>query len=166
MSLETLPTSLKPIKAYLEQAKVRANEPIIAYHCRLYALQEAMAMRANIPKADMAFILGLMDACEAEKQALGEHDDAGILCENFAQALFQKSDDPVGSRASGQRTASNTGIIGRSKARQPQCIVCSFQRSCSALVGTIPPQLIVARIRPGVTFWEDYLRCLPAVMIA
>ena len=64
-----LPASLKPIKAYLEQAKQRAADPVIAYHCRLYALQEAMAMRASIPKADMGFILGLMDSLEKEKAA-------------------------------------------------------------------------------------------------
>ena len=88
-----LPASLKPIKAYLEQAKQRAADPVIAYHCRLYALQEAMAMRASIPKADMGFILGLMDSLEKEKAAIGELEDAGVLCENFAQELFQKADD-------------------------------------------------------------------------
>jgi len=93
MSAENLPASLKPIKAYLDQAKARAADPVIAYHCRLYALQEAMAMRANIPKVDMGFILGLMDQCETDKQKLGDLDDAGVLCENYAQALFQKADD-------------------------------------------------------------------------
>ena len=88
-----LPASLKPIKAYLELAKARAAEPVIAYHSRLFALQEAMAMRANIPKADMGFILNLMDSLEQEKKALGDLEDAGVLCENYAQDLFQKADD-------------------------------------------------------------------------
>ena len=88
-----LPASLKPIKAYLDQAKARASEPVIAYHCRLYALQEAMAMRAKLPKADMGFLLALMDECEQEKLRIGEHDDAGVECENFAQDLFLKADD-------------------------------------------------------------------------
>ena len=90
---QDLPASLKPIKAYLEQAKTRAGDPVIAYHCRLYALQEAMAMRASIPKADMGFSLGLMDSLEKEKASLGDLDDAGPVCENFAHELFQKADD-------------------------------------------------------------------------
>ena len=88
-----LPASLKPIKAYIEQAKARAADPMIAYHCKLYALQEAMAMRASVPKADMGYILNLMDTLETEKAALGDLDDAGVLCENYAQELFQKADD-------------------------------------------------------------------------
>ena len=88
-----LPASLKPIKAYIEQAKARAADPMIAYHCKLYALQEAMAMRASVPKADMGYILNLMDTLETEKAALGDLDDANVLCENYAQELFQKADD-------------------------------------------------------------------------
>ena len=92
-ALPELPASLKAVKPYLEQARLRVSEPVISYHCRLHALQEAMEMRSNIPKADMGFILALMDSLEKEKATVGEHDDASALCENFAQDLFQKADD-------------------------------------------------------------------------
>ena len=65
-----VPPSLKPIKKYLEQGKTVDN-PVVAYHCRLFALQQAMKMRSKIPKEDMGFIMTLMDECEKEKGGLG-----------------------------------------------------------------------------------------------
>jgi len=88
------PTSLKSVKPYLDRAsEVQAKDPIVAYHCRLFALQEAMKLRASVPKADMGFVLSLMDQCEKEKGALGEMDEPAITVENFAQDLFQRADD-------------------------------------------------------------------------
>ena len=37
-----------------------------------------MEKRAEIPKADMGFILSLMDELETEKGSLGEMDDPGV----------------------------------------------------------------------------------------
>ena len=88
------PVSLKSVKPYLDRAsEVQAKDPIVAYHCRLFALQEAMKLRASVPKADMGFVLSLMDQCEKEKGALGEMDEPAITVENFAQDLFQRADD-------------------------------------------------------------------------
>lgn len=88
-----VPASLKAIKPYLEQAKREAADPIVAYHCRLYALQEAMALRSKIPKDDMGYVIGLMDQLEAEKQTLGENDAPAVVVENLAQDLFARADD-------------------------------------------------------------------------
>jgi len=95
MALPDLPPSLKSIKAYIEQGKLRASDPIVSYYCNLYALQEAMAMRSKIPKSDMAFILALMDHVEAQKQTLGDSDAASmqVQVENTAAELFQNADD-------------------------------------------------------------------------
>ena len=93
------PPSLKHIKKYLDEAKARERQdPMISYHLRLYALQEAMEVRSKIPKEDMSFILGLMDSAEAEKKqlgALGDQADADKQAhvENFALELFEKADD-------------------------------------------------------------------------
>ena len=93
------PASLKHIKKFLDEAKARqAQDPLVAYHLRLYALQEAMEVRAKIPKEDMAYILVLMDAAEAEKKALGATAEQGEAdkhahVENFALELFEKADD-------------------------------------------------------------------------
>ena len=100
------PTSLKSVKPYLDRAsEVQAKDPIVAYHCRLYALQEAMALRAKLPKADMGFVLTLMDELEAEKGALGDLDSASAQVENFAQDLFQRADDADRAGQSDLRTA-------------------------------------------------------------
>ena len=91
-----VPASLKSVKPYIERAnELQAKDPIVAYHCRLYALQEAMKVRSagGLPKEDMGFVIGLMDALEAEKGALGEMDSPAALVENFAQDLFQRADD-------------------------------------------------------------------------
>ena len=66
---------------------------VVAYHCGLYALQEAMKLRAQLPKEDMGFVIGLMDKLEAEKGTIGEMDNPAIIVENFAQDLFQRADD-------------------------------------------------------------------------
>lgn len=91
---DDLPASLKPIKPYLEAAKrFKAADPVVAYHCRLFAMQEAMNMRAKIPKPDMGFVITLMDQLESEKAALGDLSNAAITVENFALTLFERADD-------------------------------------------------------------------------
>jgi len=52
-----------------------------------------MKLRTSIPKADMSFILSLMDELEADKSGLGDLDDAGVQLENFGQDLFMRADD-------------------------------------------------------------------------
>ena len=86
-----VPASLKSIKKYLEQGKTVDN-PVVAYHCRLWALQQAMNMRSKLPKEDMGFIMTLMDEVEKEKGGL-DLDDASMQCEMYAQDLFTKADD-------------------------------------------------------------------------
>jgi vacuolar protein sorting-associated protein VTA1 len=93
------PPSLKHIKKYLDEAKARqTQDPLVSYHLRLYALQEAMEVRSKIPKEDMTYILLLMDAAEAEKKQLGAaaeqaEADRQAHVENFALELFEKADD-------------------------------------------------------------------------
>ena len=89
-----VPISLKAIKPYLERAnELQSKDPVIAYHCRLYALQEAMRIRAILPEEDVGFVMGLMDTLEKQKSELGELDNPSVLVENFAQDLFQRADD-------------------------------------------------------------------------
>uniref|UniRef100_A0A7S0NUH5 Vta1/callose synthase N-terminal domain-containing protein n=1 Tax=Calcidiscus leptoporus TaxID=127549 RepID=A0A7S0NUH5_9EUKA len=89
-----LPISLKPVKPYLDRAaELKQKDPIVSYHCGFYALQEAMKLRANLPKADMGFVLSLMERLEQEKAQLPEIDDAAVHIENFGQELFMRADD-------------------------------------------------------------------------
>jgi len=90
------PPSLKgKIIAYLNQAKERAaaGETVIAYYCKVHALSEAMAVRAQIPKTDMGYVLGLMDQVEAEKKGVSDLDDAQVHIENKAFELFDRADN-------------------------------------------------------------------------
>ena len=89
------PQSLRgKIVAYLNQAKERsdAGEALIAYYCKVHALSEAMAVRSQIPKADMGYVIGLMDQVEAEKKRVGNLDDAQMLIELKANELFDRAD--------------------------------------------------------------------------
>ena len=89
------PQSLRgKIVAYLNQAKERsdAGEALIAYYCKVHALSEAMAVRSQIPKADMGYVIGLMDQVEAEKKRVGNLDDAQMLIEMKASELFDRAD--------------------------------------------------------------------------
>ena len=104
--MSDVPVSLKAIKPYIERwQEIKPRDPIVAYHCRLFALQQAMEKRAEIPKEDMKYILSLMDALEAEKATLGDLEDAGVQVENFGQELFQKADDNDRAGQSDLRTA-------------------------------------------------------------
>ncbi|KAL1507191.1 hypothetical protein AB1Y20_008041 [Prymnesium parvum] len=106
VALADLPASLKSIKPYLERgADIASKDPVVAYHCRLFALQEAMGMRTKIPKEDMGYVLGLMDDLEKEKKSLGKTEHAQVQVENFAQDLFQKADNLDRSGHSDLRTA-------------------------------------------------------------
>eukprot|EP00965_Chrysotila_dentata_P215464 6188795-Pleurochrysis_carterae.AAC.1 len=94
MSLPPLPPSLKLIKPYLDRAsELRDKDLMVSYHCGLFALQEAMKMRASLPKEDMGFIMALMDSLEKEKEGLADLEDAAIKVENFGQELFMRADD-------------------------------------------------------------------------
>lgn len=101
------PPSLKKVKPYIDRAnELKGRDPVVAYHCRLYALDEAMKVKASIPKQDMGYILGLMDECEAEKKSIGEiPDDAQFQVENFGQQLFQNADDADRNGQSNLQTA-------------------------------------------------------------
>ena len=90
-----VPASLKTIKPFIEQASnIHPRDPLVAYYVRLYAVQQAMEMRSQLPKPDMGYVIGLMDQLEKEKAALGEiGEDAAVQVENFAQELFQRADD-------------------------------------------------------------------------
>ena len=56
-----VPASLKAVKQFLDRAKeLQGKEPVVAYHLRLHALNESMAMRSSLPKADMAFVIQMV----------------------------------------------------------------------------------------------------------
>ncbi len=106
MAAAALPASLKSIKAFLDRAdELKTVEPMVAYHLRLYALQEAMRLRASLPTQDQAYIITLMDELERQKASLGPFDDAEVLVENYGQSIFTRADDADRAGDSSLRTA-------------------------------------------------------------
>jgi len=71
MSLE-LPDKLKPYKRFIVQAnQIQKVQPLIAYYCRLYVLNQVIAMpKAERDKSVTDFLLTLMDAVENDKKGL------------------------------------------------------------------------------------------------
>ena len=78
MPLPDLPPSLKSVKAYLDQGKLRASDTAASYLCNLSALQEATALiskifgGAKIPKVEEVFIRALEDHVENQRKTLGD----------------------------------------------------------------------------------------------
>lgn len=94
-----IPDLLKQIKPYmtLSSQLEQRNEHIVAYYCRLYALQHAM----NINKSDRdckKFLLQLMDMLEATKaqykneEAIASQMVGQAMVEKQALNIFNKAD--------------------------------------------------------------------------
>ena len=78
MPLPDLPPSLKSVKTYLDQGKLRASDTAASYLCNLSALQEATShiskifRGAKIPKVEVVFIRALKDHVENQRKKLGD----------------------------------------------------------------------------------------------
>ncbi|KAJ4455933.1 putative protein OF MAMMALIAN LYST-INTERACTING PROTEIN 5 [Paratrimastix pyriformis] len=98
MSATATPLSLKPLRPYLARAaELDSFNPLMAYYCRMYALEIAMKLRAeqkaNDPESSK-FLLAMMDRCEKDKASLNPVDaDAQVFVIGFAEDVFLKADD-------------------------------------------------------------------------
>lgn len=88
---EELPESLKGMKEFLTKADQfkRVPDPVVAVHCKVYALEKGLAERDKNDKSAMDFLLKLMDEVEREKSEIGPVDDAQmqVACQPFLCAL-------------------------------------------------------------------------------
>lgn len=95
--MASLPASLKGLKQFLLQAKqVKKLNPLVAYYCRMHALNLAVKVPKDARDADstfMPFVVSLMDELEAEKKdlSLDQTTDADAV-EAFANSIFDKAD--------------------------------------------------------------------------
>ncbi|BGP39094.1 hypothetical protein JCM10450v2_003046 [Rhodotorula kratochvilovae] len=94
-----VPHDLKAVAPYLARAHELAKaEPVIAYWCTFYALQQAMSLGSKDPESQ-GFLLGLMDKLEEAKAANLQNeaftDDvaASAYVENFGLKLFSQADN-------------------------------------------------------------------------
>lgn len=94
-SLMPAPNSaIKGVKKYLQQAvRLDKVEPLVAYYCRMYAMQQAIAVK-NKNKEDMKVLGGLMTWLEQQKQLKAvPKEEAKTRCEAFALNVFTHADN-------------------------------------------------------------------------
>ncbi|GAA5892989.1 Vta1p [Sporobolomyces salmoneus] len=94
-----VPPELKPITPYLARAHELATaDPVIAYWCTYFAVQQAMTLGAKEPESQ-SFLFGIMDRLEAMKaenegnEAVTEDAAASAYIENFGLKIFATADN-------------------------------------------------------------------------
>ena len=71
MSLRELPAALEPVRAYLERAEELAPaKPVVSHFARVFAMELALGLRAQMRADDMGYMLALMESLEAERKGL------------------------------------------------------------------------------------------------
>jgi hypothetical protein len=105
-----IPEQFKPLTAYIRRAEEldrdvsNPNSTVVAYHCRLYAINKGMKL--NPSKESQDFLLSLMDAAELSKKNNPSVSVNGKeICENYAIGVFSNSDDEDRSAGSTMATA-------------------------------------------------------------
>lgn len=93
-----IPPTFKVLTTYIRRAEeldrdtLNPNSAIIAYFCRLYAIDKGMKM--GLPQTEMGFLLQIMDIAEAAAKAnpsIKAADGKGI-CQDFALHVFSIAD--------------------------------------------------------------------------
>ena len=90
---------LGPVKPYLTYAaQMRTSVPIMAYNCKLYAVQNGMALLGKHDPAAAAdakaYLMGELADLEAMKSAMGEVDKEhmAMAVDNFVLSVFASVD--------------------------------------------------------------------------
>ncbi|XP_037606397.1 vacuolar protein sorting-associated protein VTA1 homolog [Sebastes umbrosus] len=93
-----LPPQLKAIQHYLRTAQEHEKrDPVVAYYCRLYAMQTGMKLDSKTPEC-RKFLVRLMDQLETMKKELGDNDSisqevvGNAHIENYALKMFLYAD--------------------------------------------------------------------------
>ena len=90
---------LGPVKPYLTYAaQLRNSVPVMAYHCKLYAVQKGLDLCKKTPgeqaNAAKSYLVKELDDLTAMKNAMGDinKEDMKIAIENFVLSVFASSD--------------------------------------------------------------------------
>ncbi|XP_056284431.1 vacuolar protein sorting-associated protein VTA1 homolog [Pseudoliparis swirei] len=93
-----LPAQLRAIQHHLRTAaEHEQRDPVVAYYCRLYAMQTGMRLDSKTPEC-RKFLVKLMDQLETMKKELGDNDSIGqevvgnAHIENYALKMFLYAD--------------------------------------------------------------------------
>ncbi|XP_014710362.1 vacuolar protein sorting-associated protein VTA1 homolog [Equus asinus] len=97
--LPPLPTPFKSIQHHLRTAQEHdKRDPVVAYYCRLYAMQTGMKIDSKTPEC-RKFLSKLMDQLEALKKQLGDNEAitqeivGSAHLENYALKMFLYADN-------------------------------------------------------------------------
>ncbi|XP_076011103.1 vacuolar protein sorting-associated protein VTA1 homolog [Genypterus blacodes] len=94
-----LPAPLKTIQHHLRTAQEHENrDPVVAYYCRLYAMQTGMKLDSKTPEC-RKFLIKLMDQLETMKKGMTDNDSitqevvGNAHIENYALKMFLYADN-------------------------------------------------------------------------
>ncbi|XP_002730689.2 vacuolar protein sorting-associated protein VTA1 homolog [Saccoglossus kowalevskii] len=97
--LPPLPNSLKALRHYVDIGKEHeARDPVVAYYCRRYAMDEGMKIDSKSPDARQ-YLMALMGCLEASKKELKDNESihsevvGQAHVENYALRLFLFADN-------------------------------------------------------------------------
>ncbi|XP_065536780.1 vacuolar protein sorting-associated protein VTA1 homolog isoform X3 [Lathamus discolor] len=98
-ALPPLPSQFKSIQHHLRTAQeLDKREPVVAYYCRLYAMQTGMKIDSKTPEC-RKFLSKLMDQLEAMKKQFGDNEAitqdivGSAHVENYALKMFLYADN-------------------------------------------------------------------------
>ncbi|XP_074943891.1 vacuolar protein sorting-associated protein VTA1 homolog isoform X4 [Phalacrocorax aristotelis] len=98
-ALPPLPPQFKSIQHHLRTAQeLDKREPVVAYYCRLYAMQTGMKIDSKTPEC-RKFLSKLMDQLEAMKKQFGDNEAitqeivGSAHVENYALKMFLYADN-------------------------------------------------------------------------
>ncbi|KAM6906200.1 vacuolar protein sorting-associated protein VTA1 homolog [Lycodopsis pacificus] len=94
-----LPPQLRAIQHHMRTAQEHEKrDPVVAYYCRLYAMQAGMKLDSKTPEC-RKFLVKLMDQLETMKKELGDNDSisqevvGNAHIENYALKMFLYADN-------------------------------------------------------------------------
>lgn len=94
-----LPAQLKAVQHHMRTAQEHEKrDPVVAYYCRLYAMQTSMKLDSKTPEC-RKFLVKLMDQLETMKKELGDNDSisqevvGNAHIENYALKMFLYADN-------------------------------------------------------------------------
>ena len=106
-----IPPQFKLLTTYLRRAEEldkdtsNPNSPVIAYYCRLYAIEKGMKL--GLPQSEMGFLMQIMDTAESAKKvnpAINAADGKAV-CQDFALHVFSIADNEDRTTGSTMMTA-------------------------------------------------------------
>ncbi|KAM0941605.1 putative vacuolar protein sorting-associated protein Vta1 [Dioscorea sansibarensis] len=88
------PEPAKLLLPYLQRAdELQKHEPLVAYYCRLYAMEKGMKIpQKERTKTTNALLVSLMSQLEKDKKSLTLGPDDNLYVEGFAANVFAKAD--------------------------------------------------------------------------